>query len=640
MATHTRLARWLWLVLLIAPLGLARSSATAAVATPVLKWAYGTCQAAPHFCENGWYASPAVADLDGDSKPEVIWGNESLFALNGEDGSTQWQANSGARIWPGIVVTDLTGDGSQEIVVGRNGSQQLTVYTSAGVPVWTRSPFSGEVRALAVEDLEQDGVREIVVGRASSGGTRQVSVYGPDGSVRQGWPARRDGEAGFGAGIYHQNISVADMDGDGNKEIFAPTDTHYITALDRGGNQLPVSGVYSPRAVWSRVGVHVDQAADLRGFAECGVEHRPNFADTSPVVADLDGDGTRELVVVGSVYNCEGDYPEANLYHLPWILKLDRTRWSGSGFDWTSIPAPEPNSGPLASFNNFSVIENVEAGTVVADLDSDGLQEILYPSYDGRMHAYWLDKAEHGDWPFKVPGSGLRYASEPAVVDLDADGSAEVIFASWPQKGAGLVGQLHILDAQGRQLAALDLPAPGSGATWNGGLGAPTVANIDGDADLELVLGTATSGVVAYDLPGSAGARCIWCTGRGNYQRTGVALPAPDYTLRAAPPAQAIQPGSTAVYRIILGSQSGFNGAVGLSAGSASPGLDVQLASASGAPPAEVALTVTDTDSGRPALPGSWHTVRVEADGAQRDRAVEVQLLIGGTRVYLPLARR
>jgi len=52
-------------------------------------------------------------------------------------------------------------------------------------------------------------------------------------------------------------------------------------------------------------------------------------------------------------------------------------------------------------------------------------------------------------------------------------------------------------------------------------MAAPTLANIDADADLEVVLNTAHSGFVAYDLPGTENARVLWGTGRGNYQRTG-----------------------------------------------------------------------------------------------------------------------
>jgi outer membrane protein assembly factor BamB len=98
---------------------------------PVLKWQYGGCAAPPHYCDTGWYASPAVADLDKDGKPEVISDGYKLFALNGEDGSTQWSAPNGARIWPAIAVADIDGNGSTEVVVGR-GNDQVTAYSARG----------------------------------------------------------------------------------------------------------------------------------------------------------------------------------------------------------------------------------------------------------------------------------------------------------------------------------------------------------------------------------------------------------------------------------------------------------------------------------------------------------------------------
>src|SRR4029450_3117940 len=110
---------------------------------------------------------------------------------------------------------------------------------------------------------------------------------------------------------------------------------------------------------------------------------------------------------------------------------------------------------------------------VLPALDTDGRLEILIPSYDGRLHAWWLDKTEHGAWPFDVPGSGIRFASEPAVADLDNDGQAEVLFTSWGEKVGNTIGQLHIVSSQGVQLQAVNLPAtPGE---WNGGLGGPTL---------------------------------------------------------------------------------------------------------------------------------------------------------------------
>jgi hypothetical protein len=519
-------------LLLLGGGGLRAHGQSPAVSAPVLKWQRGGCTVSG--CDTGWYASPAVADLDGDGQPDVIWGSYDVVALDGANGSLEWRAPGGNRVWPGVAVADLTGDGTLEVIVGRGGDE-VTVYDRNGNLVWTRHPFgSGEVRTLAVDDLESDGQLEIVVGRASGGSTKQLSVYEPDGNVRPGWPARHDGEPGYGWGMYNENVTVADLDGDGFKEILGPTDTHYITALDRNGNQLPTNSIYNgfnpvgPK-VWSQVGVHVDQAFDLRGYADCDSASplinnlRPNFANSAPVIADVNGDGQAEIVVVGNVYDCSiGNDISGDLYLMPWILNLDRTRWASSGFDWTTIPSPGPNTRPLSE--DYTVIQSSVANAVVADLDGDGFKEILFPSYDGKVHAYWLDKTEHGNWPYVVPGSGLRFAGEPIVTDLNNDGQAEVIFTSWPENGGGRVGQLHILDSLGNPLYVVDLPAP-FGDTWNGGLGAPTIANIDSDPDLELVVGTVSSGVVAYDLPNTANARILWGTGRGSFRRTG-AVPA------------------------------------------------------------------------------------------------------------------
>jgi uncharacterized repeat protein (TIGR01451 family) len=163
------------------------------------------------------------------------------------------------------------------------------------------------------------------------------------------------------------------------------------------------------------------------------------------------------------------------------------------------------------------------------------LKEIIYASYDGRVHAFWLDKTEHGNWPYSVynPAEGFyRFASEPVIADLDNNGYAEVIFTSWTQKGSHYTGKLHILDYLGNPIYEVSLPDAFGGGDWNGALPAPTLANIDSDPDLEVVLLTANSGIVAYDLPGTADAYILWGTGRGDYQRDGYLSNAIQATLR------------------------------------------------------------------------------------------------------------
>lgn len=497
---------------------------TAQFATPQLQFAYGGCS--PSNCQTGWYSGPAVADIDGDGAMEIVWGSYDVVALD-NTGAVAWRGSNGQRVWPAIAVADFDPvSPGLESAVGRGGNQ-LTLYSATGSILWTRTPFAnGEVRSLAAADIDGNGDLEIIVGRASGGGDRQVSVYEHDGTLRAGWPARRSGEPGYGAGMYNENLAIGDLDGDGQAEIYAPTDTHYISALHPNGDQLLASTLYGLSAglqkTWAQVGVHVDQAADLQGYANCGTQHRPNFANAAPAIADMDGDGALELIFPGDVYNCAIGDPAGDLYYLPWILKRDRTRWSNASVDWTVIPAPG-QSGAAVIQGQYGTIEDAVVNAVPADLDGDGQLEILMQSYDGKLHVWWLDKTEKHSWPYTIPGTGFRFGAEPAVADLDGDGRAEVIFTTWPQKGGNAVGQLIILSYQGVLLTSVDLPAP-RGGSWNGGLAAPTIVQLDGDANWEAVIGTSQSGVVVYELQGSANTRLRWGTARGNLLRTGQPL--------------------------------------------------------------------------------------------------------------------
>ncbi len=502
------------------------------ISAPVLKWQNGGCYFS--WCETGWYSSPAVADLDGDGKMEIIAAAYTLFVLNAEDGSVQWTAKNPAesRVWPGAVVADINNDGDLEIVVASGGGY-LSVFDHQGnyESGWPQHPCSNELRSLAVGDLDGNGDLELVVGQAKLDKIN-VWVYEHNGTLRPGWPQITDTE-GSAAGIYNDNIALGDLNNDGRLEVIVPSDTITIAAYDADGNALPTNVMYHEHSghdmdYWAEVPAYIDLAFETQGWGPCYEEFtaRANFADGPANVADLNSDGVNEVVAIGNVHNCHTD-PYTNLYYTPYIFNLDRTRFNEDGFDWWTPPI---NTGaPI--IENYDVLESVEANPVTVDLDSDGKLEILYASYDGKMHAFWLDKTEHGNWPFAVYNSGegfYRGASEPLVADLDNNGSPEVLFTSWTQKGSNQTGKLYILNANGNLLQQVTLPlAYKNSEDWNGVMAAPTLANIDSDADLEIVLNSAHSGVLAYDLPGSSHARILWGTGRGSYLRNG-ALPTGD----------------------------------------------------------------------------------------------------------------
>jgi len=164
-------------------------------------------------------------------------------------------------------------------------------------------------------------------------------------------------------------------------------------------------------------------------------------------------------------------------------------------------------------------------GGGVADIDGDGFMEILYPSWDGKMHC--LNLTQHncpGHWHFSVTAtapSGMEMATEPTIVDLDNDGKAEIIFGSWSKLNSLKPGRLFVLDYLGNVLHVMNFPYTVNTEGFDGPQSAGSIGNIDSSPDLEIVFLTAHSQMVAFNLPGSSAARVLWGTARGHIGRTG-----------------------------------------------------------------------------------------------------------------------
>jgi len=500
-------------------------SVRAAVNLPLLKWKDGGCYSS--WCETGWYSSPAVADLDGDGTMEVIASAYSIAALKGTTGELIWRVDSGKdrssppgyshRTWPGIWIVDVDNDGPQEIITAHSGGY-VSIYDSRGYfkNGWPRRPTTNELRGLVVNDIDRDGTAEIIVTGATYGQTN-TWVFEHDGRLRPGWP-QLSTSAGSAYGVFNDNAWVDDLNNNGMAEIVVPSDVTTLCAYRPDGTQLKASHLYGDKK-WGGVGTWESLSTELRGWGRCdGVRaesYRSNFAHGAAVIADMDDDGKKEVVVTGNMYSCDIGHPPG-MYTSLFLFNADRSRFKKGAWNWEQAPV---NTGsPLSE--DYNIIENCQPNPVVVDLDGDNKKEILFAAYDGKMHAYWLDKKEHHNWPYSVYDSSegfYRFASEPVVADLDNDGCSEVIFTSWVQKtDTGMrLGKLHILDCRGNLLHELNLPRPKSASRHvNGALPAPTIANIDEDDDYELVINTINSGFIAYDLPGSAGAFIQWRSGR------------------------------------------------------------------------------------------------------------------------------
>ena len=112
---------------------------------------------------------------------------------------------------------DINNDGEYEIIAGAGsgGGPQVRVYKRDGTPIMQffayRENFRGGIN-VACGDLNDDGYKEIVVGSGNSGGPH-VRIFDNTGKLRGQFFAYNPN---FRGGV---NVSVGDVDGDGNSEI-------------------------------------------------------------------------------------------------------------------------------------------------------------------------------------------------------------------------------------------------------------------------------------------------------------------------------------------------------------------------------------------------------------------------------------
>jgi hypothetical protein len=149
------------------------------------------------------YGTPALADMNGDGRPEVIVGmrDKKLHVFNpvnwtelpGFPFTTNGNAGAGGEITSSPAVADIDNDGQPEIVFGASDSR---VYALNGdgtaVAGWPQGIQLNEDldSSPALGDITGDGVPDVVVG-ASNG---RVVAWRNNGTLIAGWPVFiRDG---------------------------------------------------------------------------------------------------------------------------------------------------------------------------------------------------------------------------------------------------------------------------------------------------------------------------------------------------------------------------------------------------------------------------------------------------------------